>query len=112
PPPPSQPVPPPLPYTTLFRSAAIGTIRYATNGRAPSAASPAYGQSLTLPFGSSLSAQAFLGNTALGAPKRWIIRPELFRTRAASEMELCTNAIPLRHEDDGPTRGKSPWSWR
>ena len=48
---------------------------------------------------------------ALGTPKHWIIRPELLRTRAASEMELCSNAIPLRLEDDGPTAGKRLVHW-
>jgi hexosaminidase len=95
----------------LHQPAAIGAVRYAINGLAPSTASPPYGQPLTLPFGSLLSAQAYLGNTALGAPKRWIIRSELIRTRTASEMELCSNAIPLRLEDDGPTAGKRLVHW-
>jgi hexosaminidase len=58
-----------------------------------------------------LSAQAFDGATPLGSAKRWIVGPGLLRTRTASEMELCTNAIQLRLEDDGPTGGKRLVHW-
>jgi hexosaminidase len=37
--------------------------------------------------------------------------PLLPRTRTASQMELCSNAIPLRLEDDGPTNGKRLVHW-
>jgi len=51
------------------------------------------------------------GTTPLGQPRQWVIGPALLRTRTASEMELCTNAIPLRLEDDGPTAGKRLIHW-
>jgi hexosaminidase len=40
-----------------------------------------------------------------------VIRDALPRTRSASEMELCGNAIALRLEDDGPTNGKRIVHW-
>ena len=45
------------------------------------------------------------------SPRRWLINEALPRTRTASEMELCGNAIPLRLEDDGPTDGKRLIHW-
>jgi hexosaminidase len=95
----------------LRQPAAIGTLRYTTGGASPSARSEAYGQPLTLRTGTIVTAQSFLGASALGAPKRWRIEPELPRSRSASEMELCGNAIPLRLEDDGPTAGKRLVHW-
>lgn len=96
---------------TLSRPAAIGMLRYTTDGTRPSTRAPIYRQPLMLEPGTVLIAQSFEGDTALGAPKRWLIGPELLATRTASEMELCTNAIPLRLEDDGPTAGKRLVHW-
>ena len=53
----------------------------------------------------------FVSSTALGTPKRWVIEPGLLRTGAASDLELCSNAIPLRLEDDGPTAGVRKVHW-
>src|SRR3546814_14370169 len=47
----------------------------------------------------------------LGDAVRWTVSPALLRTRAAAEMELCSNAIPLRLEDDGPTEGVRRIHW-
>jgi hexosaminidase len=96
---------------TLQQPAAIGVLRYTTDGSRPTPRSTEYRQPLALKHGMVLSAQAFDGDTALGEPKRWTIGTELLRTRTASEMELCTNAIALRLEDDGPTAGKRLVHW-
>jgi len=96
---------------TLRQPAGIGTIRYTTDGMAPSPRSPAYDAPLNLAPGTTLTAQAFAGDTALAAPRRWLIGPELLRTRPASDMELCGQAIPLRLEDDGPTDGVRKIHW-
>jgi len=96
---------------SLHQPAGIGIVRYTTDGSRPSPASPTYAQPLSLRPGSTLIAQAFAGTTPLGTPKRWLIGPGLTRTRTASAMELCTNAIPLRLEDDGPTAGKRLVHW-
>jgi hexosaminidase len=39
------------------------------------------------------------------------MNPTLARTRTASEMELCTNAIPIRLEADAPTNGVRLVHW-
>ena len=95
----------------LRQPAGIGTLRYTTDGSAPSPRSPAYEQPLTLSPGTPLMAQAFADDGALGAPQRWLIAPDLLRTRSASEMELCSDSIPLRLEDDGPTNGVRKVHW-
>jgi hexosaminidase len=96
---------------TLRQPADIGTLHYALDGRAASASSPAYHESFSVPAGANLSVQSFLGRTPLGTPEHWVIGPELLRTRTAIEMELCTNAIPLRLEDDGPPVGRRAVHW-
>lgn len=95
----------------LRQQADVGTLRYSTNDRPPSPRSPAFEGRLTLQPGSILSAQAFARQTPLGTPKRWPIGPALLRTRSASEMELCSNSIALRIEDDGPTDGVRRVHW-
>jgi len=95
----------------LRQPAGIGTIRFTTDGKAPSFRSAAYRAPLTLAAGTALTAQAFAGSVALGTPKRWVISPELLRTRLASDMTLCGQTIPLRLEDDGPTDGLRKVHW-
>jgi hexosaminidase len=95
---------------TLRQPAGIGTLRYALGG-APSAASPEYTSAVTAPAGATLSVQSFLGDEPLGTPKHWTISPGLLHTRTASEMELCSNAIPLRLEADAPTDGRRIVHW-
>jgi hexosaminidase len=96
---------------TLRQPAAIGKLRYTTDGRAPSTQSATYSGPLKLKPGSTLSVRAFEGTQPLGMTKVWPISAALLRTRTASEMELCGNAIPLRIVDDGPTAGKRLVHW-
>ena len=95
----------------LRQPADIGTIRYTTDGTSPSPQSPAYAKPLTLTPGTALVAQAFAGKTGLGLPEHWLMAPELLRTRTASAMTLCSQSIPLRLEDDGPTDGVRKVHW-
>jgi hexosaminidase len=95
---------------TLRQPAGIGTLRYALNA-APSAASPEYTATFAAPAGATLFAQSFVGQTPLGQPKQWTMTPELLRSRTASQMELCSNGIPLRLEADAPTAGTRLIHW-
>jgi hexosaminidase len=96
---------------TLRQPAGIGTLRYTTDGSAPSGASPAYADALTLRPGTVLKAQSFLDGEALGEARTWRIAPALTRTRTAADMELCSTSIPLRLEDDGLTDGVRRIHW-
>lgn len=88
---------------TLRQSADIGSIHYTVDGTRVTARSPGYAGPFVLRKAGRLTAQSFLGSQPLGSPETWTIDPKLARTRSASEMELCGNAIPLRLEDDGAT---------
>jgi hexosaminidase len=95
----------------LRQPADIGTLRYTTDGSAPTAISPAYDGVLTLPEGTRLRARAFAGGEPLGTGRDWTLTAALLRTRTATEMDLCTSAVSLRLEDDGPTDGVRRVHW-
>jgi hexosaminidase len=95
----------------LRQQADVGTLRYTTDGSAPTAASPAYDDTLTLPEGTRLRARAFAGGEPLGIGRDWTLTAALLRTRTASEMDLCTSAVSLRLEDDGATDGVRRVHW-
>ena len=89
----------------LRQPADVGTLRYTTDGSAPTVASPAYDNALSLPEGTRLRARAFAGGVPLGIGRDWTLSAALLRTRSAAEMDLCTPGFPLRLEDDGATDG-------
>ncbi|MCM8731219.1 family 20 glycosylhydrolase [Hephaestia sp. GCM10023244] len=95
----------------LDQPAGIGTVRVTTDGSAPTATSSAYTVPLKLAYGTIVRAQSFAGDVALGDEMRWAVTPDVLRTRAAAEMDLCSNAIPLRLEDDGVTDGVRRIHW-
>jgi hexosaminidase len=95
----------------LRQQADVGTLRYTTDGSAPTEASPAYNETLTLPEGTRLRVRAFAGGEPLGTGRDWTLTAALLRTRTATEMDLCTSAVPLRLEDDGPTDGVRRVHW-
>lgn len=94
----------------LRQPAGIGTLRYALNS-APSPVSPEFQGAISVRAGTNLSVQSFLGETPLGEPKQWTVAPALLRTRTASQMGLCSSAIPLRLEADAPTAGTRMIHW-
>jgi len=96
---------------TLRQQADVGTLRYTTDGSAPTEASPAYAKTLTLPEETRLRARAFAGSEPLGVGRDWTLTAALLRTRTASEMDLCTSAVSLRLEDDGATDGVRRVHW-
>ncbi len=93
----------------LRQPASIGTIRYTLDGSAPTAASPAYQAPITTT--GLLTAQAFLNNIPVGPTGSWHVDAASLFTRTAPDMELCSNRIPLRLEDDGATDGKRAIHW-
>lgn len=95
----------------LRQQADVGTLRYTTDGSAPTAASPAYDGALTLPEGTRLRARAFAEGEPLGTGRDWTLTAALLRTRTATEMDLCTSAVTLRLEDDGATVGVRRVHW-
>ena len=102
---------PAAPVAALRQQAGIGTIRYTTDGSAPTPASPAYQAPIAMT--GLLTAQAFLGDAAVGPAISYRIDAAALRTRDVAQMQLCTGAgkIPLRLEDDGPVGGKRAVHW-
>jgi hexosaminidase len=102
---------PAAPQVALRQQAGIGTIRYTTDGSAPTAASPAYQAPITMT--GTLTAQAFLGGEPISLAQSWQVDAAALRTRFGTQLELCTGAgkIPLRLEDDGATNGKRVVHW-
>ncbi|MBW8735038.1 MAG: family 20 glycosylhydrolase, partial [Asticcacaulis sp.] len=95
----------------LRQQADVGTLHYTTDGSAPTAVSPAYDGTLTLPEGTRLRARAFVEGEPLGTGRDWTLTAALLRTRTATEMDLCTSAVTLRLEDDGATDGVRRVHW-
>ncbi len=90
----------------LTQPAAIGDLRYTTDGSAPTGTSAAYGGPLTLPKGTLLHARAFLGDKPLGTGQAWTSDPARALTRAGNDLVACNKGVELRMEDDAPTAGK------
>ena len=102
---------PAAPQAALRQQAGIGTIRYTTDGSAPTAASPAYQAPVAMT--GLLTAQAFLNGAPVGPAQSFRVDAAALRTRDVAQMQLCTGAgkIPLRLEDDGPIDGKRAIHW-
>jgi hexosaminidase len=80
----------------------IGEIRYTTDGKAPTAASPVYAGALELPKGATVKARAFVDGRALGRERTLTIDPAALWTRASSQLKRCTDKVVIRMIDDAP----------
>lgn len=108
----------------LSNQAAFGTIRYTTDGSAPTIDSPAYALPLVLPADSEtkLRATTFHGGDALATRGQTVAAATLL-TRNSDELIPCGDpGIVLRLEDDRPLDGHRPvyrlniadmcWQWK
>ncbi|KAF1712126.1 beta-hexosaminidase [Pseudoxanthomonas kalamensis DSM 18571] len=106
----------------LSNPAGYADIRYSTDGSAPTEASPAYAEPLSLPLPVHLRAAAFFEGAALEAPDALDIDATSLLARNDEQLAMCTNALMLRLEDDGPLRGERAlfnvdifnpcWEWK
>jgi len=110
---------------TLSNQTDFGTIRYTTDGGAPSAASAPYAKPLSFPANKSttLRAATFAANGfELAAPRTQIIDAAALLTRNSDQLDTCKNQLVLRLEDDRPLAGHRPvyridienmcWQWK
>jgi hexosaminidase len=107
---------------TLSQPAEIGKLRYTTDGSAPTPASPEADAPLLLAAPATIRARAFLGAQPTGPEARFEATGAALRSRHVADMELCSNKLPLRLEDDGETNGvrhilwgdimNNCWLWR
>ncbi|MBS0226020.1 MAG: family 20 glycosylhydrolase [Proteobacteria bacterium] len=98
------------------------TLRYTTDGSAPTAASPEYYATLGLPLPAAVNAQAFFDGKPLGAVVARAFTITSLLTRSDEELATCTRKLVLRLEDDGPRIGDRAifnvdifdpcWTWK
>ena len=96
---------------TLAQPAAMGEVRYTTDGSAPTIKSPLYANPIVFTGANRIAAQAFLDGTSLGTAQRWSFDAASPYTRRATAMSLCSNKLPDRIEDDGVTDGVRRIHW-
>lgn len=90
---------------TLSNPLGYDDIRYTTDGSAPTSASSRYAQPLQLRLPVRVRAAAFHAGHALGdASERRLSAGSLLQ-RNDEALAMCTNALMLRLEDDGPADG-------
>jgi hexosaminidase len=87
---------------TLSTQFGLGEIHYSTNGKAPTAASPAYTAPLVLPAATPLEAAPFVDGKAASAVTGIVATAEAARRRVSQQLRLCANKLPLDLEDDAP----------
>jgi hexosaminidase len=80
----------------------VGQVRYTTDGKAPTTASPAYDGALSLTAGTTVKARTFVGDQALGRERAVKIDPAAMRTRVGGQLKRCTSHVPLLIIDDAP----------
>ena len=87
---------------TLSTALGIGEIRYTTDGRAPTPASPAYAGALDLPKGAVVKARAFVDGRPLGRERALTVEPAALWTRTSGQLKRCTDKVTLKMIDDAP----------
>lgn len=107
---------------SLSNSLGYPDIRYTTDGSEPSAGSAAYKGPFSLALPAELRASVFVeGKPLTKAATRKIDAASLL-TRSDEELAMCTGALMLRLEDDGPAEGERAvfnadifnpcWEWK
>jgi len=93
---------------SLSNQASFGELRYTLDGSEPTSASPLYTQPLSLPFPTTLRANAFLGSQPLAKPRSQPIDALTLRTRYAEQLidQDKGNYAYSRLEADEATQGE------
>ena len=83
----------------------LGEIRYTTDGSAPTAGSTLYAAPIAVPLPTKLKAAAFVNGEAISPVSEQLIDALTVRHKVSQQLSLCTNALDLNLEDDGPVKG-------
>jgi len=80
----------------------VGEVRYTTDGKAPTAASPAYADALALPKGAVVKARTFVDGQALGRERLVKVDSAALWTRTSNQLKGCTDKVTIKMIDDAP----------
>lgn len=107
---------------SLSNSLGYPDIRYTTDGSEPSSGSAAYKGPFSLALPAELRASVFVDGKPLTKAATRKIDAASLLTRSDEELAMCTGALMLRLEDDGPAEGKRAvfnadifnpcWEWK
>ena len=107
---------------TLSNSLGYPDIRYTTDGSEPIANSPVYRTPLELAVPAQVRAAVFVDGEPLAAASVHRIDASSLLRRSDEELAMCTGALMLRLEDDGPAAGERAlfnvdifnpcWEWK
>ena len=91
---------------TLSNPLGYPEMRYTLDGSAPTQYSAAYTAPLELGLPTQLRAAIFVDGVSLTAPDTRRLDVASLLTRSDEELAMCTGALTLRLEDDGPLEGE------
>ena len=107
---------------TMDNGLEIADIRYTTDGSMPTAHSTLYEGPLNVALPTTVRAAAFVDGVALTTPDTRTVSVDTLRVRTDDTLATCHGALPLRLEDDTPSKGpravflvdifKPCWSWK
>lgn len=107
---------------SLSNQSGYADMRYTTDGSEPTAASKQYAAPFELKLPAELRAATFVDGRALAVPTLRRIDAASLLTRSDEELAMCTGALMLRLEDDGPLEGERAifnadifnpcWEWK
>jgi hexosaminidase len=107
---------------SLSNSLGYPDMRYTTDGSEPSAASSAYKGPFSLSLPANLRASVFFDGKPLAKAVGRKLDAASLLTRSDEELAMCTGALMLRLEDDGPAEGERAifnadifnpcWEWK
>lgn len=107
---------------SLSNSLGYPDIRYTTDGSEPSAGSAAYKGPFSLALPAELRASVFVDGKPLTKAATRKLDTASLLTRSDEELAMCTGALMLRLEDDGPAEGERAifnadifnpcWEWK
>jgi hexosaminidase len=106
----------------LSNSLGYDDIRYTVDDSAPSTASPRYRGPIELSLPAEVRAAVFVDNRPLVGANEQRFSTESLLARRDEDLAMCSNALLLRLEDDGPADGERAifnvdifdpcWSWK